>query len=310
MPLHERLKKDPNTNKVMKDESGNLITEKEGTDYGKFPSHFLADTEEKASKLYHEYLATLQLLANKCAALTGLSSEDLIQEGVIGLARAQRDFEEYRSKNFSIFAIYKIKDAMREFVTSQGSNTRVPQYIKNTLHLVNKLKKLISSVEPIDICSLSDIWQMSKKYRDNDEIGEDVRQINENLYSLASRSQTTAEQLIERAELMPLTDVEITDYTANTRIGEDAENEVVNKMITREYVEEIKEILSKDDYNLLFAHFVEGKTVRELSEELKLEASSVTIKIHNIVARLNGFRGRGARNYAHGENIKNLKKIG
>lgn len=310
MPLHERSKRDPDTNKVMKDESGNLIVEKEGTDYGKFPSHFLADTEKEANKLYYEYLATLQLLANKYETFTGLSSEDLIQEGVIGLARARRDFEEYRSKNFNIFAIYKIKDAMREFVTSQGGSTRVPQYIRNTLYLVNKLKKFIGSVKPIDVYSLLDIWQMSKEYRDNDEIGEDIRQISENLYNLASRSQTTAEQLIERAELMPLTDVEITDYTTNTQIREDTKNEVVDKMIIQEYIEEIKEILSKDDYNLLVDHFVEGKTVRELSEELKLKASSITVRIHNIVAKLNGFGGRGARNYAHGENIKNLKKIG
>ena len=307
MPIHEKYRKDEK-GEVEKDENGDPIMDVEGINYGKFPDHFLADSKEGAVELYNKYLITLKFLADKYSIITGLSLDDFVQEGVIGLARAKRDFEEARSNNFNTFAIYKIKDAMREFVTSQGGNTRIPQYIKDTLSLINRLKKVISSIEAIEVYSLLDVWEISKKHKDNEEIGMIITQTRESLYNLASRSCTTVEQLIERAELMPLTDVEITDYnTTNNNLSDKTEEQVLDKLITREYIEEVKEIISPSDYGLLVAHFAEGKTVRELSKELGIEAPSVTVKIHKIVEKLNGLKGRGARNYANGENIKNFK---
>ncbi len=285
MPFHEKYRKDNNGNVIM-DEDNNPVVDKEGIDYNKFPSNFLADTKEEADKLYRKYLNTLQLLAVKYSRLTGLNSEDFIQEGVIGLARASRDFVNERSRDFNTFAIYKIKDSMREFVSSQGASIKIPQYIKDAVSLTERLKRLVSTVEPIDNSSMLDIWDISKKYEKPDNIIESIINIRNSIFNLAERSCTTVSQLIERAELMPA-NIESIDFDSNiAKLHNSDEEKTINEMIARESVESIKDMLSKSDYELIVSHFVEGKTVRELAEETGLKAPSITVKIHNIVSEL------------------------
>jgi len=283
MPIHEKFKRDPETNKVVKDENGEPVMLVEGIDYGKFPANFIAETKEEAVKIYGKYLRTLQLLAHRYSGLTGLAAEDLIQEGTIGLARASRDFEECRSDNFSIFAIYKIKDAMREFVTSQGSDMRAPQYVKDTLRLVNKLKRVISSAESIDFCSLLDIWQMSRKYRDNKEIGKDIEQIRESLYNLASRSCTVVEELIERAESTPLISLEIVDYGVDSV---PSKSDVFSLVVESNTLELIKDVLNERELEILRLHFIEGHTIRETAEILSKRDGTIAVQIRQLREKL------------------------
>jgi RNA polymerase sigma factor (sigma-70 family) len=288
MPIHERFKRDAKTKKVILDGNGNSIIEVEGIDYGKFPTRFIADTEEEAERLYKKYNKTLQLLANRYSVLTGLSTEDLIQEGTIGLARASRDFESERSRDFNVFAVYRIKDAMREFVTSQSINTGV-----------------VSTVKPVNISSLLDIWETSGIYENDKEIGNSISKVRQSLSNLAKRSCTTVEQLIERADLMPIADMEITDYNV-ADLPNQNEDDMLSSLTIRKYIDRIKSILSESDYDLLVSHFVEGKTVRELEEKLDLKASTVTIKIHNIVSKLLEKRD-SILNHANNNNIKKAK---
>ena len=110
-----------------------------------FPQHFLASNAEDAENLYKEYTHYLKMFASKYALYTGLDEDDLFQEAVIGLARASRDFEAERSDEFRTFAIYKIKDALREFVSSQSSDISIPQYIQDAAKLIIKLRKVIES---------------------------------------------------------------------------------------------------------------------------------------------------------------------
>lgn len=285
MPIHEKFKRDPETNKVIKNENGEPIILVEGIDYGKFPANFIAETKEGADWLYKKYLRTLQFLANKYSVITGLPAEDLVQEGTIGLARASRDFEEHRSEDFNTFAIYKIKDAIREFVTSQAINTRVPQYIKDTARLIAKLKKIISTVESVETCSLIDVWWMSRKHEEEGEIIDNVSKIRQSLFNLAERSCTTVEQLVERAELMPLIDVEITDRNT-ADLSENSESTVIEGLIRRRHISKIRELLSEGDFDLIVSYFIEGKTERELEKELGLKAPSLHVKMRNIIERL------------------------
>lgn len=285
MPFHEKYKKDGRGN-VMRDENNNPIVDLEGVDYNKFPTNFLADTKEEADKLYSKYLGTLKFLADKYSRLTGLGSEDFVQEGVIGLARASRDFVSERSNDFNTFAIYKIKDSMREFVSSQGATIKIPQYIKDAIGLTGKLKRLISTVEPIGHTSLLEVWHISKKYEKSGEIVKDATNIRKSISNLAERSCTTVKQLIERAELMPsdLDTVIIDHNTADIASG--SEEELINRISTRKSIKVIEDLLTKSDYELIVAHIVDGKTVRNLAEETGLSAPTITIKIHNIISEL------------------------
>lgn len=285
----------------IKDEKGNVI----GTELEKFPANFIAETKEKADKLYEKYIKTLRLLASKYAPFTGIDAEDLIQEGVIGLARASRDFEVDRSENFHIFAIYKIKDAMKEFVVSQASNIKVPQYIKDASILINRLKKIMESVDVLESCSLTDIWTLSSIYESNKDVADDIIKTKRSILNLADRSCTTTEQLIERAEMIPSIIYETVDYDVDRLIGDTEEDKVVKHLAARQSIDNLKKYLKEEEFDLLVNHYVYGKTVRELSKELGIEASSVTVKIHNIVQKLNKRKDK----ILYYESNKDTKKI-
>lgn len=267
----------------IKDGKGNVV----GIELEKFPANFIAETKEKADELYKKYDKTLQLLANKYSIFTGIEEDDLVQEGTIGLARASRDFEVGRSENFHIFAIYKIKDAMKEFVISQASNIRVPRYIRDASVLINRLKKIMESVDVLESCSLTDIWLLSSIYESNKDVADEIIKIKQSISNLADRSCTTTEQLIERAEMIPLVIYEKIDLGVDKLSGDVEGDKMIQRLAARQSIDNLKNYLKEDEFELLVDHYVYGKTVRELAEKLGIKAPSITVKIHNIVQKLN-----------------------
>jgi len=285
----------------IKDEKGNVI----GTELEKFPANFIAETKEKADKLYEKYIKILRLLANKYAPFTGIDVEDLIQEGIIGLARASRDFEVDRSENFHIFAIYKIRDAMKEFVVSQASSIKVPQYIKDAFILINRLKKIMESVDVLESCSLTDIWALSSIYESNKDVADDIIKTKRSILNLADRSCTTREQLIERAEMIPSVVYETVDYEIDRLIGNTEEDRIVKYLIAKQSIDNLKKYLKEGEYDLLVDHYVYGETIRALAEKLGIKDGTVAVKIHNIVQKLNKRKDK----ILCYENNKDIEKI-
>jgi len=253
----------------------------------KFLDHFLADTVEKAEELHEQYLPMLSSLASK---YSGVDSDDLIQEGLIGLARASRDFEEGRSETFRTFAIYKIKDAMREFASKQTDDINVPQYIKEATKLVKKLKIVMESAGVMGCNDFMVIWDKSASWDETSEVIKDITEVRKTIRNLADRSGTSVEQLIERAELYPLSITDIDNYCTFNEIPDlhtgTAEDEALKRLMIEKSIIKLKNSLSEDDYELLYDHYVSGLTVRQLAKVKGLSAPTITIRIHNIVNRL------------------------
>jgi len=264
-----------------------------------FLKHFIADTEEEAIQLLEDYDTDITMLANKVSQLTGISNEDLKQEGIIGLARAKREFEESRSDNFRIFAIYKIKDAMREFVTMQGSNVRAPQYVKDALKLAEKLKALIGKEHFVEYSTLLDVWNMLDNIRITRPLAKDVESVKNSLENLADRSHTSVPQLLERAIFIPDFDVDIVDHKVD---------DLSDVLIARDEVSAIKNLLTKDEFDLLWLRFVEGKTVRELESHFGIKNSSIIARTEKLIDRLNRWRNDGKRNHEITKHTKEVRR--
>jgi len=273
-----------------------------------FGKHFVGDTEEEANNLLKSFDTTLNFLANKCSRLTGLDQEDLKQEGIIGLARAKRDFEVLRSGKFKIFAIYKIKDAMREFITSQAANIRTPQYIKDANRLANTLIKTVAKAYQLDYASMIDVWEMSADYKTDPgfkDIAESVEQIRTSIENLASRSHTSVSQLLDRAEMMPLTQSVVVENVGRNKFTDLlVENNLIDHLSARESVAKIKELISNDEFNLLYARFVEGRTTRELEPELGVKAETIVVRTNNIIEKLNKHKDKILQNESNDNTTK------
>ena len=268
-----------------------------------FSKHFLADTKEQAEQLLKKYEKDISFLSNKLSAITGVDKEDLRQEGLIGLARAYRDFERERSEKFRIYAIYKIKDALREYITTQGSNIKIPQYVKNAANLTESLQKVLEKMDGLRRLTFVDIWTASEYYKDNppknkESLMEDVIRIQQSIQNLADRSHTSVIQLLERAELSPVSFPEIIYTNLDTIAATATTDDSAFSNIV--FVKEIKESLSEEDYDLLYRHYVGGETERELSGPFGVEASTLHIRIQNLKDSL--VRKYGAR-IKHENNI-------
>jgi len=292
MPIRDiKIKNSDGSDAV--DDGGDFITEIE-----RFADHFIADTKEEADKLIKKFETDIKMLAIKRHMLTGLDKEDFRQEGLIGLARANRDFEESRSKDFRIFALYKIKDAMREFTTTQASNIKTPQYIKDAIHLIESLKKVIGKACDISYLSYHDVWELSENLRvESKEIQEDINKVKTSINNLALRSCCPVPQLLERAEIMPRLTVDADSYstTGVSNVFEEEDN-MVRYISNKESMKVLAEILDESEITLLWDRFVYGKTVRELAPEMGIKAETIVVRTNHIMSKLRKHRDRILQN--------------
>jgi RNA polymerase sigma factor (sigma-70 family) len=253
----------------------------------KFCKCFIADTEAEAEKILKEFDYNLKLLANKVHTLTGLDPEDLYQEGIIGLARASRDFDEERSDNFKIFAIYKIKDAMREFGTTQAISIKIPQYTKDAIRLAHVLREHLVKAGEYQYTALADMWDASSKYIGDGPLEISIQSSRQSLINLANRSHTSVKQLLERSETMPSFSLDITEISNKDIIDDrSVENDMVNRLNVVEMIERVKDCLSDEDYKLLWNRYAEGMTVRELAPLMGISAPHVSDRTQALLKKL------------------------
>jgi RNA polymerase sigma factor (sigma-70 family) len=252
----------------------------------KFLSHFLGESAEEATFHYKEFLPTLKYLADKGAMLSRLDSDDLLSEGTIGLARAFREFNAERSLDFRIFAIHKIKDAIREFITSQATNLKAPQYLKDAIILLDQLKRILEKRLPnVNYFGLSELWRMSENLNENTVLDNKIQFIRRKIAELANRSAVRVEELIIRAELIPVM-TEDPDSTSDPTTAENVEDHLIDSLDAHRFTDWLKANLRQDEYELLLDRFVAGWTIRQLEEKMGVRASTIVIRTNKIIEKI------------------------
>jgi RNA polymerase primary sigma factor len=111
---------------------GKLLTHQEEIDLSK-----RAKKGDKAARkrLIEQNLRLVVSIAKKSRG-HGLSFEDLIQEGNIGLMRAVEKFDSDRGFRFSTYATWWIRQAVQRAVADKGRTIRVP------VHMGEKIRKM------------------------------------------------------------------------------------------------------------------------------------------------------------------------
>lgn len=71
----------------------------------------------------------------------GLQFLDLIQEGNMGLMKAVDKFEHRRGLKFSTYATWWIRQSMSRAISDQGRTIRVPVYMQDNIHKLNKFTR-------------------------------------------------------------------------------------------------------------------------------------------------------------------------
>jgi RNA polymerase primary sigma factor len=161
----------------------------------------------------------------------GLSFQDLIQEGSLGLIQAAEKFDAEKGYKFSIYATWWIRQAITTAIADQSRTIRLPVHLYETISRIKKTTKILSQ-------------QMGRKPTEEE---------------IADRMEMTIEKLrfIAKSAQLPISLETPIGTEENSRLGDFIESDdktpedYVYKRLLREDLESILDTLSAGERNVL-----------------------------------------------------------
>lgn len=101
--------------------------------------------DEEARKILVEHNLRLSVAIAKRYTKPGVSLNDLVQEGNIGLMIAASKFNGDLDYKFSTYAVWWIKQRMTRYIADNSRTVRIPVYMHDIIYKMNKTKKVLES---------------------------------------------------------------------------------------------------------------------------------------------------------------------
>lgn len=240
------------------------------------PKCLLAETSEEAENVYESFKKDLNNLSYLYAVSTKLSKADLFGDALIGLARACRDWDPGRSKNFRSYAIFRIKDALNEFARTNSASISVPAYIKKARYNLDQIMSICKDND-VDYRTVVEDQELSDKFSMRDAVR--CTQLVENLINAATRAKVEYHKFIERISYIP-EDVEYKDQVSAEIHSRNTE--MLEAALT---VEKIKEYMDEDELAICEGIMLD-KSMEEIGKSMDRSKGWVSTKLKALRDRL------------------------
>jgi RNA polymerase sigma factor (sigma-70 family) len=240
------------------------------------PACYLAETPKEAQALYDRFEKFLNIKSSAYAKTTGLSKADLFGEGLIGLGRAYRDWDPSRSDDFTVFAKFRIKDALNEFVRGNISTVSVPVYIRKSQANYMEVKSICEAAN-VDFDYVIKEQELPDELEPNDAIR--IHNLILNINRYAERAKISYEEMLNRIVLVP-NETEIQEYIE----PEDHKREI-EKVEATIVVEKLKAHMNENEL-LICDGIMKGKSYLQIAKEMGMSKGWVSGQLKQLKERI------------------------
>jgi RNA polymerase sigma factor (sigma-70 family) len=240
------------------------------------PKFFLADNPIEAEEIYIKFKKLLNSISYSYAISTGIPKSDLFGEALLGLAKACCDWDSKRSDKFRTYTIFRIKDALNEYVRKNGQIITIPSYIKKSNALLNRIKTLLEKfeVDTNDIYTAiftADIENIAIP----DDQKETCNKMLKTLVAAAVRANVDYTKFVRRIEYLPV----------NINIDQKTEQEF-QKTKEKQFkmaimVEKLKSVMNKNELSIADG-IMKGLNYKEIGKEFGKSDAWVCKQLKNL----------------------------
>jgi RNA polymerase sigma factor (sigma-70 family) len=273
MPFRDREIRDKDTGEIVE-----VIKEK-------LPKYYLSnDSEQHALNMRKWYKGYITNLVYKYSRRSGVYHKDLIDEAYLGLARAVRDFRANagpvtnRNPRFHNFAVFKIREALREAVYVSDSPINIPFKLRETYYYITRIMGLLDAVPELyqdDVDKIIEEYAVDlSEYGISQGHAKQINYFKDRIAVKAANADSSYERLVKRAREIPR---QLFVDSFHTTDFQEAFYEVDEERLDRaNALERISKVLDQREYEMLIDYEIEGMTVEMLKDKYDVSIGRVS----------------------------------